>query len=471
MEKIITAISLDFVQNRSLTTVNVKQYDNLRQIKISLFNNGNSVAVSAETDTAEINASIGKIITAATQVCEIKDNCVLVSITDSMTAFAGDERCEIRITNSKGKVSTATFNIKVEPSTVQLDMSQLVKTADIVKKVDTLSQKIDDVLAGSIPTHIVNKFGEDLNNYKNNGFYFFGGANIPSSHLPIVGSEDKTGYLLVIGAGYSYAADIDHVTQIWITAKKSITGTDCFVRNYEYSSSSSETGRWSPWRNLLNDFDMISINCGGTGATNARQAYQNLAVVDVAEAIDLNNVTDTGIYSLQNMSAITNAPDGVALGCVYVAKLPIDGTSGARFEQILIGGTNNVSKHKVYIRHGQGDDTGTTWANWRLIYNSGLDTSGTLTLSSAVGADGRYQTMADKVVEVTIGGTFAPTAAGKTTITTLPFGFIKAQSFICHDMTHNTPLEATLSKTGELSIDFKSTGQQRLALHETFICK
>ncbi len=322
-----------------------------------------------------------------------------------------------------------------------------------------LQDAIASVASKGMATTVIGTTDGDLDDFAKTGFYYFGGPYRATANYP--GSGAGTGWLLVIDGG----EHSNRKVQIWFSEENL---SEVFYRHTDSLGTKWITPGWTM---LLNSHNSVPINCGGTGATNARQAYQNLAIVDVAEAINLNNVTDTGIYSLQNMSTITNAPDGVALGCVYVAKLPIDGTSGARIEQILIGGTNNVSKHKVYIRHGQGDDTGTTWADWCLIYNSGLDTSGTLTLSSAVGADGRYQTMADKVVEVTIGGTFAPTAAGKTTITTLPFGFIKAQSFICHDMTHNTPLEATLSKTGELSIDFKSTGQQRLTLHETFICK
>lgn len=421
--------------------------------------------------------------------------------------------------------------------------------ADDLNRIETAIQQIahtyattgnvQDAIASvaGMVTTVVGATGNDLNNFTQTGFYYFGGSYRATANYP--GNGSGTGWLLVIDGG----ANSNRKLQIWV-------GEENLSEVYYRHTDTPGSGWVTPgWTMLFNAHSCVPIDCGGTGASNARQALQNLAVVEVTEALDLNNVTDTGIYSLQNLSAITNAPDGVSLGCVYVTKLPLDGTSGARYEQILIGGTNNVSKHKVYIRHGIGDDTGINWSSWVEIldttdlsdyvkntdfattsspgimtaadktklngiatgankttvdtalsststnpvqnkvvntalngkantnhihsqyYSSDDNTSGTLTLSLAIGASGDYCTMADKAVEVGIVGTFAPTATGSATVTTIPFSFSKSKSFICHDMTHNTPLNATLSKTGELKINFKQTGQQSIVLHETFICK
>ncbi len=142
MDKIITTLALDYIQNRSLQTVNVKQYDDqARQIKIKLYDNGKAVTVTSGVDTALLYASINNTATAVGDECTIKDNAVIVTITAAMTAVAGVSKCEVRITSSSGQVSTATFCLSVEPSAVTSDTPKIVSSADIFNRLSDFDKE------------------------------------------------------------------------------------------------------------------------------------------------------------------------------------------------------------------------------------------------------------------------------------------------------------------------------------------
>lgn len=177
--------------------------------------------------------------------------------------------------------------------------------------------------------------------------------------------------------------------------------------------------------------------------------------------IDLSDYVKNTDYATTSAPGIMTAADKTKLNGIAT------GANKTTVDTALSSTSTNPVQNKVVNTALNGkSNTNHTHSQY---YSSDDNTSGTLTLSLATGASGDYCTMADKAVEVGIVGTFAPTATGSATVTTIPFSFSKSKSFICHDMTNNVPLEATLSKTGELKVNFKSTGSQRIVLHETFI--
>lgn len=147
MDRIINEITLDFTQNISLASVNIKQGDDGgRLIRVYLKNNGVSVPVStANGDTATLYASVNGMITADGTAVIINDttNTVDILITSTLSAAAGREHCEIRITSGTGKIHTARFTILVGAASASADMPEVIKTADIIGRVGDAESDID----------------------------------------------------------------------------------------------------------------------------------------------------------------------------------------------------------------------------------------------------------------------------------------------------------------------------------------
>lgn len=137
-------ITLDFAENDSLLTVPIVQGDNGgRAVRVSFTYNGVSVSVgSAGGDYAELFASVNGTATALGTYCPIIDTmwcgAVLIPITSALSAIAGKEHCEIRITSASGVVHTADFILDVQPIAATSDMPYVVETADIVKDVSDI---------------------------------------------------------------------------------------------------------------------------------------------------------------------------------------------------------------------------------------------------------------------------------------------------------------------------------------------
>ncbi len=153
MDRIINEITLDFTQNISLASVNIKQGDDGgRLIRVYLKNNGLSVPVStANGDTATLYASVNGMITADGTAAIINDttNTVDILITSTLSAAAGREYCEIRITSGTGKIHTARFTILVGAASASADMPEVVKTADILDLLDEAESEIS-LLTGRV---------------------------------------------------------------------------------------------------------------------------------------------------------------------------------------------------------------------------------------------------------------------------------------------------------------------------------
>lgn len=132
-------ITLDFAENDSLITVPIVQGDDEgRVIRIKFKNGGVDVPIgSTQGDAASLYASVRGTVTAMGTYCEIvdADHAVLIPITSTLSALAGVEHCEIRITSANGTIHSAEFDILVQALAATPDMPYVVETADIVKDV------------------------------------------------------------------------------------------------------------------------------------------------------------------------------------------------------------------------------------------------------------------------------------------------------------------------------------------------
>lgn len=122
MKTIYRELRLDFAENKTLQTIKVKQHENIgRELVVSLWHNGEPIELSSG-DTAKLNAGMRGAVLADGQTCIIDyDNShVHVPIDDNITAYPGTVHCEILIGHSPSvtKIYTATFDLDVEPSTI-----------------------------------------------------------------------------------------------------------------------------------------------------------------------------------------------------------------------------------------------------------------------------------------------------------------------------------------------------------------
>lgn len=122
MQTIYRELRLDFAENRTLQTIKVKQHENIvRELVISLWHNGEPIELNSG-DTAKLNAGMRGAVLADGQTCIIDyDNShVHVPIDENLTVYPGTVHCEILIGHSPSvtKIYTATFDLDVEPSTI-----------------------------------------------------------------------------------------------------------------------------------------------------------------------------------------------------------------------------------------------------------------------------------------------------------------------------------------------------------------
>lgn len=146
MNTIIHEIALDFTDNISRRTINVKQGDDGgRLVRVYLKSNGVDVPVStANGDTASLYASIHGMITALGAPAIINDttHTVDIPISSTLSAAPGREHCELRLKTGTGYVHTARFDLLVGAASASADMPEVVKTADILDLLDEAESKV-----------------------------------------------------------------------------------------------------------------------------------------------------------------------------------------------------------------------------------------------------------------------------------------------------------------------------------------
>lgn len=149
MNVIIADLNLDFCENESRKCVFVKQGDSegSRLVRIRLFNNGVPVTLSS-SDTAEFFAGINGVATATGEECDIENSKILVFLGSNVTAIAGREHCEVRISTpvtstTRRHIYTARFDLIVGAAAVTDDTPEYIASATIFDRLDALEQAVD----------------------------------------------------------------------------------------------------------------------------------------------------------------------------------------------------------------------------------------------------------------------------------------------------------------------------------------
>lgn len=156
--------------------------------------------------------------------------------------------------------------------------------------------------------------------------------------------------------------------------------------------------------------DITKMNVGGTiydfkDANAARANHTHDAILLTSE--DLNSIhgaTETKSYYAGSGNAVANKPDGVGVFSLAVLK-----AATGQYVQILVSPNEDNS---VYCRH----NFGTSWSNWRKLYDSGSTLpianggTGATTAAAARNALGLGNTAG--ALPIANGGTGATTAGG-----------------------------------------------------------
>lgn len=154
MQKITADLELDFQQNNSGKTLCIQQgdKDGGRIIRVKLFNNGVITNLSGSDNTAELDASVNGIITAAGVSLDVdhETNIISIPITSALSAIPGEEKCIIRVRSGYGTVHSARFTLLVGEAAVTNDMPVAVETAS----------DLSDRMASNIYWSIISTFPE-----------------------------------------------------------------------------------------------------------------------------------------------------------------------------------------------------------------------------------------------------------------------------------------------------------------------
>ena len=136
-------ITLDLIPNGSLPVLHASQYDDGRQWKVNLTENGEDYTLSDETIVLDVRKGDGCAVTCAVAVESGKKYVILTS-TEQMCAVAGQNLAELQITKGSMKIGTLNFILQVERDPLNGSISSSSEIHDLQHQVD---ECVDNALA------------------------------------------------------------------------------------------------------------------------------------------------------------------------------------------------------------------------------------------------------------------------------------------------------------------------------------
>ena len=128
-------ITLDLIPNGSLPVLHASQYDDGRQWKVNLTENGEDYTLSNETIVLNVRKGDGCAVTCAVAFESGKKYVTLVS-TEQMCAVAGSNLAELRITKDGAVIGTLNFIIEVERDPLDAGIGSQSQIHDLQHQVD-----------------------------------------------------------------------------------------------------------------------------------------------------------------------------------------------------------------------------------------------------------------------------------------------------------------------------------------------
>ena len=128
-------ITLDLIPSGILPVVHASQYDEGRQWRVNLTDNGTAYTLSTEEITLKVRKGDGTAVTTAVTVVSGKTY-VDLATTEQMTAVAFENMAELHIEKDGAHIGTLNFIIKVEPDNLYGDVKSHTEIHDLAHQVD-----------------------------------------------------------------------------------------------------------------------------------------------------------------------------------------------------------------------------------------------------------------------------------------------------------------------------------------------
>ena len=128
-------ITLDLIPSGILPVVHASQYDEGRQWRVNLTDNGTAYTLSTEEITLKVRKGDGTAVTTAVTVVSGKTY-VDLATTEQMTAVAFENMAELHIEKDGAHIGTLNFIIKVEPDNLYGDRKSHTEIHDLAHQVD-----------------------------------------------------------------------------------------------------------------------------------------------------------------------------------------------------------------------------------------------------------------------------------------------------------------------------------------------
>ena len=129
-------ITLDLIPNGSLPVLHASQYDDGRQWKVNLTENGEDYTLSNETIVLDVRKGDGCAVTCAVAIESGKKYVILTS-TEQMCAVAGQNLAELQITKDGAIIGTLNFVIMVERDPLDAGIGSESEIHDLQHQVDS----------------------------------------------------------------------------------------------------------------------------------------------------------------------------------------------------------------------------------------------------------------------------------------------------------------------------------------------
>lgn len=181
MDTIYQDLTLDFMDNRSLRTVKLKQNENgARKIRAALTFNGVPIML-AGSESVTYSASVEGVSVAAETVCTISNNNIIIPISSQLTVLSGKGYCDVKISFNGNAIYTATFLLDIERTVVSSNTPEIVPTSDFIAELkeetlETMANYIRYTLSSVYPEYTRNIYSETIEDisstlYGDNPYY------------------------------------------------------------------------------------------------------------------------------------------------------------------------------------------------------------------------------------------------------------------------------------------------------------
>jgi len=174
MALVAKTLTLDITPGSIPQVVNVSEYDENREYTVTLIDDGGVFEIPSGT-TATVDGSIGG--NAFSESATVSGNTITFTLSESMTALAGDVWCKIKLTKDSKPIQTAAFILRCDRAGVE---AGTVIGADgfqeqIDKAVEAYIQRVgvqkDDLICIRYnEAQIATTFGKNLDNLSRNTY-------------------------------------------------------------------------------------------------------------------------------------------------------------------------------------------------------------------------------------------------------------------------------------------------------------